>query len=99
MRWCYFSDFLYILVLIFSPIPSCCYKPSPSAPFFSVALILQMFRLSLSVGSDGISFINLPALRLPRRKAMGRSVTKGLAIPRAVYCNLLCDVTISSWLE
>lgn len=66
---------------------------------FSVALILQMFRLSLSVGSDGISFINLPALRLPRRKAMGRSVTKGLAIPRAVYCNLLCDVTISSWLE
>lgn len=66
---------------------------------FSVTLIPQMFRLSLSVGSDGISFINLPALRFPRRKAMGRSVTKGHAIPRAIYCSLLCDLTISSGLE
>lgn len=67
--------------------------------FFSATLILQMFRLSLSMGSDGISFINLPALRFPRRKAMGRSVTEGHTIPGAVYCSLLCDVTISSWLE
>lgn len=51
------------------------------------------------MGSDGISFINLPALRFPRRKAMGRSVTEGHTIPGAVYCSLLCDVTISSWLE
>lgn len=28
---------------------------------------------------------------------MGRSVTKGRAIPRAIYCSLLCDLTISSW--
>lgn len=51
------------------------------------------------MGSDGISFINLPALRFLRRKAMRSSVTKGHAIPGAVYCSLLCDLTISSCLE
>lgn len=62
---------------------------------FSEILILQMFRLSLSVESDGISFINLPALSFPRRKAMGRSVTEDQAIPRAIYCSWLCDLTTS----
>lgn len=56
-----------------------------------------MFRLSLSVESDGISFINLPDLSFPRRKAMGSSVTEDQAIPRAIYCSLLCDLTTSSW--